>query len=283
MKQMRHHLQSIIKEKNEYFYLLTVIERFLLRIKKEHDIHNIKELENHLIEEVKEESSEVHIKHQLEFIKIVKEFVEAFDLARIAHKDQKRKGGEDYIVHPISACLNEIYHQEEETHFFNENTIISALLHDTLEDTSTSHKEIYDKFGLKVAQIVENLTDHPQWERWHKEGHLTKLEESALQFVNASKLDESLDVKFDDRLDNLETIDAMPEQKIVEKIIDTLCVGYIERALELKEYKFLKVLKKCTDQYLTQEMVKKYYGNDLAITSLVEKGRVKIKNILKSL
>jgi len=280
---MRGHLQNIIKEKNEYFYLLTVIERFLLRIKQEHNIHNIPELEEHLLEEVKEASCVQHIKHQLQFIKILKEFIEAFNLARNAHTGQKRVGGENYIVHPIAACLNEIYHQEKETHFFNEDTIISALLHDTIEDTEIKHKEIYDKFGLKIEQIVENLTDNPRWDQWHKEGHLTKLEESALQFVNASRLEESLDVKFDDRLDNLETIDVMPEKKIIEKIIDTLCVGYIERAIELKEYRFLKILQKCVNKYLTPEMIKKYYGNDLAITSLVEKAKVKIKNILKNL
>ena len=219
----------------------------------------------------------------MQFIKIIKEFIEAFDLARSAHNGQKRIGGENYIVHPIAACLNEIYHQEKETHFFNEDTIISALLHDTIEDTDIQHKEIYNKFGLKIEQIVENLTDNPQWEMWHKEGHLSKLEESALQFVNASKLEESLDVKFDDRLDNLETIDVMPEKKIIEKIIDTLCVGYIERAIELKEYRFLKILQKCVNKYLTQEVIKKYYDISLALDSLIDKAKVKIKNILKSL
>jgi len=277
---MHHHLRTIVKERNEKFFILTLIERFLVKIKKEHDIFKIKDLEKHLISEVKKDIGDKHLKHQLDFLKIVEEFIKAFDLANNAHEGQKRKDGEPYIVHPVSVCLNEIYHQENETHVFNEDTIVAALLHDTVEDTNTHYDDIHDEFGDKMANIIDNLTDDPIWSKWHKEGHLSVLEESALQFCNASKSIDSLDVKFADRLNNLETIAVMPEDKIVQKIMDTISVGFIEKAEELEEWHFLEVLGKIIKKYLTNDIIKKYFRNDPAIIRLINKARQKIEKML---
>ena len=70
----------------------------------------------------------------------------AFDVALEAHKDDRRKSGEPYIFHPIAVariCAEEIG--------LGATTIICALLHDTVEDTSISLKDIESKFGKKEA------------------------------------------------------------------------------------------------------------------------------------
>lgn len=77
----------------------------------------------------------------------------AFELAVEAHKEQRRKSGEPYILHPIEVariCADEIG--------LGPTAIISALLHDTVEDTPVSLEDIREKFGNRIAMIVDGLT-----------------------------------------------------------------------------------------------------------------------------
>jgi (p)ppGpp synthase/HD superfamily hydrolase len=71
-----------------------------------------------------------------------------------AHAGQKRKyTGEDYIVHPIAVA--ELVRERGG----DEDQIIAALLHDTVEDTNTTIEDIEREFGIVVATFVEELTD----------------------------------------------------------------------------------------------------------------------------
>ena len=72
--------------------------------------------------------------------------------AKDAHKGQKRATGEPYIIHPIAVCEILMNYQADHT------TLIAALLHDVVEDTSVTLPEIGDSFGSEVALIVEGLT-----------------------------------------------------------------------------------------------------------------------------
>ena len=77
----------------------------------------------------------------------------AFDVALEAHKKDRRKSGEPYIFHPIAVariCAEEIG--------LGATSIICALLHDTVEDTEISLKDIEAKFGAKEALIINGLT-----------------------------------------------------------------------------------------------------------------------------
>ena len=83
---------------------------------------------------------------------------EVLRFATEKHKGQKRDDGRDYITHPIRVA--KIVEKFKAGKSVNKNVLIAgALLHDTLEDTYTSYKELVDKFGDVVASLVLELTN----------------------------------------------------------------------------------------------------------------------------
>ena len=80
------------------------------------------------------------------------EITRAFEVARTAHEGQLRKSGEDYITHPVavSLILAELG--------LNEITIVASLLHDTVEDTPYSLKQLRTDFGDEIANLVDGVT-----------------------------------------------------------------------------------------------------------------------------
>ena len=76
----------------------------------------------------------------------------AYEMAKEAHQGQKRKDGNQYITHCVATadicCDNGL----------DEDSIVAALLHDVIEDTSLTHADIAKKFGIQVADIVEGVT-----------------------------------------------------------------------------------------------------------------------------
>ena len=75
----------------------------------------------------------------------------AYETARMAHSGQKRKDGSPYVTHCVAAaeiCVDM---------GLEEDSIISALLHDVIEDTSITHTDIAHQFGIAVADIVEGV------------------------------------------------------------------------------------------------------------------------------
>ena len=77
----------------------------------------------------------------------------AFDTAVDAHRNQRRKSGEPYVLHPISVA--KIVAQEIG---LDATSIAAALLHDVIEDTDYSFEDIEKLFGTDVSRIVEGLT-----------------------------------------------------------------------------------------------------------------------------
>ena len=82
----------------------------------------------------------------------LKKIAEAYDFCCEAHKEQKRKSGEPYAVHPISVAL------EVSKINIDENSVIAALLHDVVEDTKYTAKDIEMRFSKDVRNIVEGVT-----------------------------------------------------------------------------------------------------------------------------
>jgi GTP diphosphokinase / guanosine-3',5'-bis(diphosphate) 3'-diphosphatase len=139
---------------------------------------------------------------------------EAFVFACEHHAAQRRKSGEDFIVHPVGVariCAGMRLDTE---------TLCAALLHDTVEDTSASLEEVRERFGEEIAQIVDGVTkltgitfqsrDEAQAENYRK-----------MMVAMASDVRVIL-IKLADRLHNMRTIDAMPKQKQLEKSRETL-------------------------------------------------------------
>ena len=76
----------------------------------------------------------------------------AFELADEAHEGQKRKSGEEYIIHPVAvAYILAEYKMDTET-------ICAALMHDVIEDTDYTHKQIATIFNARIADLVEGVT-----------------------------------------------------------------------------------------------------------------------------
>ena len=76
----------------------------------------------------------------------------AYEIALQAHGDQRRLSGEPYIIHPL--CVSIILAELE----LDKETIVSALLHDVLEDTLVSKEEMVKLFGEEVTEIVDGVT-----------------------------------------------------------------------------------------------------------------------------
>jgi guanosine-3',5'-bis(diphosphate) 3'-pyrophosphohydrolase len=139
---------------------------------------------------------------------------EAFVFACLHHADQRRKTGEDFIIHPVGVakiCAGMRLDTE---------TLCAALLHDTVEDTTASLEEVAQTFGEEVASLVDGVTkltgltfqsrDEAQAENYRK-----------MMVAMASDIRVIL-IKLADRLHNMRTIGAMAKQKQIEKARETI-------------------------------------------------------------
>jgi guanosine-3',5'-bis(diphosphate) 3'-pyrophosphohydrolase len=141
----------------------------------------------------------------------------AFDVAVEAHKEQRRKSGEAYIFHPIAVAkivASEIG--------LGATSIAAALLHDVVEDTPTSVKDIERIFNPKVAQLVEGLT---------KISLVQKDMNVSMQAENFRKMLLTLNddvrvilIKIADRLHNMQTMESMENHKQVKIASETLYI-----------------------------------------------------------
>ena len=129
----------------------------------------------------------------------------AFNFAVEAHKDMRRKSGEPYIMHPL-----EVAYITTKDIGLKATSIISALLHDVVEDTDYTVNDIEVMFGKKVANIVDGLTKIS--------GIVVDAE--SLQAENFRKILLTLAddvrvilIKLADRLHNMRTLDSMPHHK----------------------------------------------------------------------
>ena len=148
----------------------------------------------------------------------------ALNFAINAHKNQFRKSGEPYAVHPILVASIVGYISQDQT------MVIASLLHDVVEDTPVEIEEIEQNFGKDVARIVEGLTkiveirDESLIPSYSNE----KLITSALTFrkilIASIKDVRVLVIKLCDRLHNMLTLDALPVNKQKRIAEETLVV-----------------------------------------------------------
>jgi GTP pyrophosphokinase len=141
----------------------------------------------------------------------------AFNTSVDAHKNQRRKSGEPYVFHPIAVAkivASKIG--------LDATCIAAALLHDVIEDTEYSEKNIKELFGKKISKIVVGLT---------KISKLAKDENVSLQAENFRKMLLTLNddvrvilIKIADRLHNMQTLESMSNEKQIKIASETLYI-----------------------------------------------------------
>ena len=138
----------------------------------------------------------------------------AYDFGRAMHEGQLRHSGEPYFTHPVAVAA--ILTEQQ----LDDATIITALLHDTIEDTRASWKDIADRFGEDVADLVDGVTKLTNLQLSSSE---TKQAENFRKlFMAMSKDLRVILVKLADRLHNMRTIKAMRAEKQVQKARETM-------------------------------------------------------------
>ncbi len=139
---------------------------------------------------------------------------EGYDYGKRMHEGQFRHSGEPYFTHPVAvaAILTEMR--------LDDATIITALLHDTIEDTRSTWSDVSERFGSEIADLVDGVTK------------LTNLQLSSAQskqaenfrklFMAMSRDLRVILVKLADRLHNMRTIKSMRPDKQVQKARETM-------------------------------------------------------------
>ncbi len=170
--------------------------------------------------------------------------VRAFEFANEAHKGVRRRSSEPYIIHPIAVA--KIVVQEIGLGY---KSIVTALLHDIVEDTEYTVDDISRLFGSKVASLVDGLTKIKSAMDTNRNKSLdsaneklSESEEKSLQAENFKRILLTLNddvrvilIKLADRLHNLRTIDSMPERK-KDKILSETMYIFIPLAHRLGLY-----------------------------------------------
>ncbi len=166
----------------------------------------------------------------------------AFEYAREKHAGQKRKNNENYIVHPVNVALI-ISDMPVDT-----DSIISAILHDTLEDTDATPEEIEKLFGADVLRIVKGVTKLGKFQFSSAEDR--QAENFRKMFLAMAQDIRVVLVKLSDRLHNMRTLEFMKPEKQLKIAAETLEIfaplanrmgmGKIRAELEDLSLKFLK-------------------------------------------
>ncbi|MDC1418628.1 bifunctional (p)ppGpp synthetase/guanosine-3',5'-bis(diphosphate) 3'-pyrophosphohydrolase [Candidatus Thioglobus sp.] len=200
----------------------------------------------------------------------------AYKVASKAHDGQFRKSGEPYIHHPLSVAL--ILADLKLDYY----CVVAAILHDCIEDTSVTKKDVQIQFGEQVAHIVEGVSK------------LTSLEftsSSQKQAENFQKLILAMSkdmrvmvIKLADRLHNMRTLDSMSDEKKIQKAKETFelhapiarRLGLHSIRVELDDLCFKTLHPR--KHLIIKKKISKQYGNQKKTINLI---KTEIENRLK--
>jgi len=138
----------------------------------------------------------------------------AVEYARNKHKDQKRKDGSPYIIHPLAVA--EIVAEMG----LDSDAILGALLHDCIEDTDASHDDIAKRFGSTTAELVEGVTKLTRADFSSTEE--AQMENLRKMFMAMSKDIRVVLIKIADRMHNMRTMQYQTPEKQIKKCRETM-------------------------------------------------------------
>lgn len=163
----------------------------------------------------------------------------AYDYAAEAHQNQLRFNGQKYIEHPLRTAQILVDLKMDQA------TVIAGLLHDVPEDTTKTLRDIQENFGEEVAILVDGITKLGKLKYRGVERYIENLRK---MFVSMASDIRTVIIKFADRLNNLETLDALPERKrlriaqetleIYSPIAQRLGIGVLRTALEDEAFRY---------------------------------------------
>lgn len=181
------------------------VKRADAAVKSMHDFTAPEELYEELIKSVRK----YHPSTDISMIQ------KAYEIASDAHKDQKRKSGEPYIIHPL--CVAIILADLE----LDKETIVAGLLHDAVEDTWMTVEEVSNKFSPEVALLVDGVTKLGQLS-YSADKVEVQAENLRKMFLAMAKDIRVILIKLADRLHNMRTLQYMCPEKQQEKARETM-------------------------------------------------------------
>lgn len=139
---------------------------------------------------------------------------DAFTYADNAHASQQRKDGSPYITHPLAVA--DLVADLE----LDPDSVIAALLHDTIEDTGATHEDVAKRFGEPVAELVEGVTKLTRVQYASREEK--QMENLRKMLLAMSKDIRVILIKICDRLHNMRTMQYQSPKKQREKALETM-------------------------------------------------------------
>ena len=201
----------------------------------------------------------------------------AYRIADEAHKDQRRKSGEPYIIHPL--CVAIILAKLE----LDKETIVAGLLHDVVEDTVLTTEELATEFSEEIALLVDGVTKLTQL-NYSKDKIEIQAENLRKMFLAMAKDIRVILIKLADRLHNMRTLQYMKPEKQKEKARETMDIyapiaqrlGISKIKIELDDLS-LKYLEPEVYKDLTEKIASKKSEREAFIGSIVEEVDYHIK------
>ena len=171
----------------------------------------------------------------------------AYEYAAEAHQGQTRRSGEPYLQHSLRTALTLAAIRAET------DVVIAGLLHDVPEDTSRSLEDLEKQFGKKIATLVEGVTKLSKVKYRGIERHTESLKKMFIAMAADIRV---ILIRFADRLHNLETLDALPEDKRLRIARETLEI-YVPIASLLGIWYFKNQMEDLCFKHLYPEEYKK--------------------------
>ena len=208
----------------------------------------------------------------------------AYKVANDAHKDQARKSGEPYIIHPL--CVAIILADLE----MDKETIAAGLLHDVVEDTIMTTDQIRAEFGDDVALLVDGVTKLGQLQYQGDKLDL-QAENMRKMFLAMAKDIRVIIIKLADRLHNMRTLKHMTPEKQQEKARETMdiyapiaqCLGIMKVKVELDDLslKYLQpdVYYDLVDKIAVRKVERERYVQNIVdeVSAHIERAGIKAK------